>query len=51
MQLSVVHSMMRDHFPGLSLSVTNLSHLVRDAFPGVSVKRFGKKRISIVCSR
>ena len=40
--------MMKDHFPGLSLSVTNLSRLVRDAFPGVSVKRPGKKRMSSI---
>ena len=47
-RLSVVHSMMRDHFPGLSLIVTNLSRLVSDAFPGVSVKRLGKKSISSI---
>ena len=45
MQLSVVHSMTRDHFQGSAL---NLSRLVRDAFPGVSVKRLGKKRISSI---
>ena len=48
MQLSVVHSMMMERFPGLSISVTNISRLVRDVFQNVSMKRLGKKRVSCI---
>ena len=40
--------MMTERFPSLSISVTNLSCLVKDVFPDVSVKRLGKKRVSCI---
>ena len=48
-QLSVVHSLMTDRFPGLkSALVWRISCLGRDIFPNVSVKRLGKKRVSCI---
>ena len=40
--------MMIDKFPGISISVTKLTRLVREGFPNVSIKRLGKKRVSYI---
>lgn len=45
-QLSIVHSMMAENFPGIGVTV--LSRLIRDAFPSATVKRLGKKRVTFI---